>query len=90
MQQTSCNKDSDNLASLVGRVLSESYEVSESEDAESPIDLKSLDAEQFEDLLHSLFTMTLANAEETGDIAFEDTAGYLRLAHEAYQNRRGN
>ena len=66
------------------------FEDSKSEDAESPVDIKSLDAQQFEDLLHNLFTMTLANAEETGDIAFEDTAGYLRLAHEAYQNRQSN
>jgi len=63
---------------------------SKEEDAECPLDIKSLDAQQYEDLLHSMFKLTHADAEETEDPAFEDTASYLRLAHEAYQNRRGN
>jgi len=66
------------------------HEASKSEGEECPLDIKSLDAQQYEDLLHSMFKLTHADAEETGDTAFEDTASYLRLAHEAYQGRRGN
>ena len=52
--------------------------------------IKSLNAIEYENLISSMFKLTHADAEEIGDPALEDTASYLRLALEAYQNRQSN
>jgi hypothetical protein len=86
MQHNTWGKDRDDLSSLTSKVITEGYEGAE--DAECPLDIESLDAQQYGDLLHSMFKLTMADAEEVGDPAFKDTAKYLGLAHKAYQNRR--